>query len=299
MERSIQAQLDSGEEYTVEYRMRKKDGSYIWIHDTGHKTLAEDGRPAITSVCSDITAQRLAQLEVMNIYNNIPGAVFRCRFDPDFSVIDANDGLFDFLGYSREEFAAMGSRMSAVIYPEDLVVMEEKLRAQLEHGNTIQNENRLVCKNGQVKWISIKAQLFAGENGEQYFYCVFVDITDEKNVQERVKELYEEELAYFAELSSEGGLVQGRLNVTQNRLENYTSTEDTAIAEIGDTYDEAVKRLAASAWISDTEGKSSVTCSGKRCWPDMPQARPHIILNSSAEAAARVPSGAIPACDSA
>ena len=89
----------------------------------------------------------------------------------------------------------MGSRMSAVIYPEDLVVMEEKLRAQLEHGNTIQNENRLVCKNGQVKWISIKAQLFAGENGEQYFYCVFVDITDEKNVQERVKELYEEELA--------------------------------------------------------------------------------------------------------
>lgn len=103
VERSIQAQLDSGEEYTVEYRMRKKDGSYIWIHDTGHKTLAEDGRPAITSVCSDITAQRLAQLEVMNIYNNIPGAVFRCRFDPDFSVIDANDGLFDFLGYSREE----------------------------------------------------------------------------------------------------------------------------------------------------------------------------------------------------
>lgn len=247
VERSIQAQLDSGEEYTVEYRMRKKDGSYIWIHDTGHKTLAEDGRPAITSVCSDITAQRLAQLEVMNIYNNIPGAVFRCRFDSDFSVIDANDGLFDFLGYSREEFAAMGSRMSAVIYPEDLVVMEEKLRAQLEHGNTIQNENRLVCKNGQVKWISIKAQLFAGENGEQYFYCVFVDITDEKNVQERVKELYEEELAYFAELSSEGGLVQGRLNVTQNRLENYISTEDTAIAEIGDTYDEAVKRLAASA----------------------------------------------------
>ena len=99
---SIAAQLDRGEEYTVEYRMRKKDGSYIWIHDTGHKTVAEDGRPAITSVCSDITAQKLAQLEVMNIYNNIPGAVFRCRFDSDFSVIDVNDGLFDFLGYSRE-----------------------------------------------------------------------------------------------------------------------------------------------------------------------------------------------------
>lgn len=125
--------------------------------------------------------------------------------------------------------------------------MEEKLRAQLKHGNTIQNENRLVCKNGQVKWISIKAQLFTGENGEQYFYCVFVDATDEKNVQERVKELYEKELLYFAELSSEGGLVQGRLNVTQNRLESHASTDDASVAEIGDTYEEAVAKLAGSA----------------------------------------------------
>lgn len=69
--------------------------------------------------------------------------------------------------------------MSAVIYPEDLAVMERKTEAQLKYGNTIQNENRLVCKNGQVKWIC-QAQLFTGENGEQYFYCVFVDATDEK-----------------------------------------------------------------------------------------------------------------------
>ena len=123
-----------------------------------------------------------------------------------------------------------------------------------------------------------------------------MDITDEKNVQERVKELYEEELAYFAELSSEGGLVQGRLNVTQNRLENYISTEDTAIAEIGDTYDEAVKRLAASA-VDIGYGRKIFRDLQRE--KDMPQARPHIILNSSAEAAARVPSGAIPACDSA
>ena len=82
----------------------------------GRRVKAEDGRPAIISVCMDITAQKRAQAEVLNLYNNIPGAVFRCRFDADFSVIDANDGLFEFLGFSREEFAAMGNRMSAVIY---------------------------------------------------------------------------------------------------------------------------------------------------------------------------------------
>ena len=246
-EQSIAEQLERGDEYVVEYRMQKKNGTYIWVHDAGHRSISEDGRPAVTSVCSDITAQKSAQTEVLNLYNNIPGAVFRCRFDPDFSVIDANDGLFDFLGYSREEFAAMGNCMSAVIFPDDLTIMAEKLMAQLEHGNTIQNENRLICSNGQIKWISIKAQLFTDEDGEQYFYCVFVDITDEKNVQERVRELYEKELTYFAELSSEGGLIQGRINVTRNMLENYISTEDVSIASLGDTYEEVISKLVSSA----------------------------------------------------
>lgn len=41
------------------------------------------------------------------------------------------------------------------------------------------------------------------------------DITDEKKVQSRVRDLYEEELAYFTELSSVGGTLQGRMNVTK------------------------------------------------------------------------------------
>lgn len=184
---AVAGQLEKNEEYVVEYRMKKKDGSYIWVHDVGRRVTAEDGRPAIASVCIDITAQRQAQEEVMHLYNNIPGAVFRCRFDDGFSILSANDGLFDFLGYTRGEFAAMGNKMSSVIYPEDFAVMASKLRAQLKYGNTIENENRLVCKDGTVKWVSIKAQLFTEQDREQYFYCVFVDITDEKSYRSGLK----------------------------------------------------------------------------------------------------------------
>ena len=132
--RLLTAQLAEKDEYAVDYRMKKKDGTYIWVHDLGRRTVAEDGRAAVASVCVDITAQKTAQDEVLHLYNNIPGGVFRCRFDEDFSVIDANDGLFEFIGYSRDEFAAMGNRMSAVIYPEDLSVMAQKLK---EYGDGI------------------------------------------------------------------------------------------------------------------------------------------------------------------
>lgn len=259
----VASQLEADEEYVVEYRMKRKDGSYIWVHDVGRRMIAEDGRPAITSVCIDITAQRRAQEEVLRLYNNIPGAVFRCRFDEGFSVIDANDGLFEFLGYTREEFAALGNRMSAVIYPDDLHEMKEALEAQLAAGNTIHNENRLICKDGSVRWISIKAQMFQESGGERSFYCVFVDVTDEKLLQKREKELYEQELSYFAELSSYGGSTQGRINVTQNRLETYLAAADVAVAVPGDSYDQVIEKLAASA-VDPASGEEIRACLNRR-----------------------------------
>ena len=265
---AVAVQLAEKDEYIVEYRMKKKDGSYIWVHDQGRRVSAENGRPAIASVCIDITAQRRAQEEVLSLYNNIPGAVFRCRFDADFSVIDANDGLFEFLGYTREEFAAMGNRMSAVIYPEDLAVMADKLNDQLRYGNTIHNENRLICKDGAVKWISIKAQVLREKGGEQYFYCVFVDITEEKQLQERMRELYEKELTYFVELSSQEGSIQGRVNVTQNRVESYLSTANVAVAQVGDTYDDTVEHLAASTVDSEQAEKLRRTLNRQKVLAD-------------------------------
>jgi two-component system sensor histidine kinase/response regulator len=247
VDRDVARQLKSADGYIVEYRMRKKEGSYIWVHDVGRRITAEDGRPAILSVCIDVTGQKQAQEEILHLYNSIPGAVFRCRFDEGLSVIDANDGLFEFLGYTREEFAAMGSRMSAVFSPESFSSMLQQLNRQLAHGCTAHSESRAICKDGKEKWLSMKTHFFSEPNGERYLSCIFVDITDEKRLQERVRELYEKELSYFAELSSSGGSIQGRLNVTQNRLESYLSTANVAVALVGDTYEKTVENLASSA----------------------------------------------------
>ena len=214
-----------------------------WLVKSFYAAEADESRKAGLVDMEDL---RQAREEILHLYNNIPGAVFRCRFDSDFSVIDGNNGLYEFLGYTREEFAAMGSRMSSVIYPEDLAVMTAKLKEQLKFGNTIKNENRLIRKDGTVRWISIKAQLLL-EDGEPYFYCVFVDITEEKLLQERMKELYEQEMTYFAELSSADGNTQGCLNVSQGNLETYIAAPEEAVTVVGDSYEEAIDKITASA----------------------------------------------------
>lgn len=49
--------LAPGDQYEIEYRMKKKDGGYLWVHDIGRRTVAADGRDAIISVLIDISQQ--------------------------------------------------------------------------------------------------------------------------------------------------------------------------------------------------------------------------------------------------
>lgn len=46
-----------GDQYEIQYRMKKKDGSYFWVHNIGRRTVAANGQDAIISVLIDITEQ--------------------------------------------------------------------------------------------------------------------------------------------------------------------------------------------------------------------------------------------------
>ncbi len=64
-----------GDQYEIEYRMKKKDGSYFWVHDVGRKTVAADGRAAIISVLIDFSQQvcTKARLEFEAISDPLTG----------------------------------------------------------------------------------------------------------------------------------------------------------------------------------------------------------------------------------
>lgn len=49
--------LAKGDQYEVQYRMKRRDGTDMWVHDIGRKTVADDGRDAIISVLVDISEQ--------------------------------------------------------------------------------------------------------------------------------------------------------------------------------------------------------------------------------------------------
>lgn len=90
-----------------------------------------NGIPALAVRCEDVAEpsamdqrKKRAFNQVETLLNSKPGTAFRCKFSPDWDVMYANDGFYDFRKDTREEFASLGNKMSAVIYAEDQAPLE-------------------------------------------------------------------------------------------------------------------------------------------------------------------------------
>lgn len=134
VDQEVARQIALAGEYTVEYRMRKMDGSYIWVRDVGRAITAENGKPAIISVCIDTTDLHAAQEERKQLLNTIPGAVLRCRYAKGLEVLETSDGLFDITGLSKEEFAEAGNRLASLFPLEDAAAILPSFDRQMASG---------------------------------------------------------------------------------------------------------------------------------------------------------------------
>ncbi|MEG1808316.1 MAG: PAS domain-containing protein [Oscillospiraceae bacterium] len=201
------------------------------------------GVPAYVIYLSDISEEKKANNEIARIYNNIPGAVFRCRVDSDWTVTSANDGMYEFFGYTREEFSAMGNRMSAVIHPDDFSFVFSAATAQIDAGKvSIEDELRILCKDKSVKWILLRGQLIESEDDGKLFYCVFVDITEKKKATFELAKTQQK----LAAAIDHAGLAYLEYDIARDRAYlNSVSTAEYSLNEVIENYPEALYKTGA------------------------------------------------------
>lgn len=113
------------------------------------------------------------------------GGVFDCLYDEHFTLLDAQDSLYELLGYTREEFRDKHQdHLLDSIYTEDQEPVADEIARQLSSGNVFMYENRLITKSGRLQWIWISGELHTAEDGRKYFHCIFHDINDIHQTQE-------------------------------------------------------------------------------------------------------------------
>ncbi len=249
--RRIAGQIAKSGEYTVEYRMRKKTGEYIWVHDIGRSVTAENGKPAIMSVCVDITALRIAQEDRRQLLNTIPGAVLRCRYAEGLEVLDTNDVLYAITGYGPEELALAGNRLTALLEPEDAEKILSAFHAQLAAGaGSVYTECRMNRRGGEAIWIALRGHItVATDGGEPVLFCMLTDVTEQVEERARVRRRFQRESDRATELAAPNLVAKALANLTEDAFESYSGLGGAATAAYfaAATVDEAMRYIADSA----------------------------------------------------
>lgn len=132
---------------------------------------------------------------------NLPGMVYRCRNDRDWTMVFVSDGCISLTGYPPTDLVE-NARVSyaEVIHPEDRSQVWDKVQAALAKGTEYELTYRIRTAVGNEKWVWERGRGVYSAEGNLMFLEGFVaDITEQKRAEDELARYRENLEARVAE----------------------------------------------------------------------------------------------------
>jgi two-component system, sensor histidine kinase and response regulator len=165
-------QIFKSDRRSLEYRYRRKDGSFCWVNDEQYIVRDADGEPLeIVGSWSDITARKAAEdaqasasERVSLLLSAAPAVIYSFAASGDFAPTFVSDNIGSMLGYRPDEYIKDAAFWRAHVHPDDLADVEAKQEQVFEKGHHLA-EYRFRKKNGSYCWVSDEQRLIRDERG--------------------------------------------------------------------------------------------------------------------------------------
>jgi PAS domain S-box-containing protein len=202
----LEKHLEKGTPYDVEYRVKRKDGSYIWWHDMGACRRDKQGKAyQMSGVCIDVTerkrteeALRESEKRYRLLFEGISDGVFVHDITNDDlpgRFLAVNDTICQRLGYTREELLRLTVR--DIDAPES-TVDPRAIMERLKRNKKLLFQQTHVAKDGRRIPVEINAQIFQMQD-RVVILSVIRDITERKQAEE-AKRISEERIVKLSSL---------------------------------------------------------------------------------------------------
>ena len=200
--------LDTGQEKVDVFRMKRKDGSEIWVEDHGHYIHDNHGNVIYhEGILRDVTPRLIAEAERWQAEETL--RQFKTIMDDSndaIFIIDANTGQYKYfnkrarllLGYSREELDHMGV-LDIATHLTSLEVWLQRV-ALVRANNGLIFETSYRRKDGSTLPVEVSAKSLQYEEGETIVAFVR-DITERKRAEQERERLIHELEAKNTELT--------------------------------------------------------------------------------------------------
>lgn len=181
------------EPFRQEYRLRRQDGSFIWVLEESQVVRDAAGDALCwQGYLQDISARkeserrrRDAESRLRSLIETIP-AITYTHHHMSLSFEYVSPQVETILGYARREWS--GDLWRAILHPEDReATLAENDRVD-ETGERFSMEYRVHAADGRVVWLRDESVLLHDADGEPTVWQgVMIDVTDAKVAEEKLR----------------------------------------------------------------------------------------------------------------
>lgn len=184
--RSLSAAFRHEATWKDDYRLRRADGSHVWVQDTGVIVRDEDGRPArMLGTIRDITQAReagLAHEQAAELHRTLfrGAANPALRVDREGCYLEANDAALAFWERTQEEMQAHDFWDD---FPPELGEF-----VKVAFSSEKRMETEVVVEVQETKRTVIAAIVPCRIAGQDSFFCLCTDITAHELLEEQLRD---------------------------------------------------------------------------------------------------------------
>src|SRR5215217_252204 len=189
--------------HTVTYRIRRKDGSYVWFETTTRGVVRQPGTEELTetiAVSRDVTDRKRVEAQLRESQEALRKSEQFYRFAVEAGRIGTWDldlrtqecllspKMAQLMGYPRDQTTVPGPQWRESVIPEDRNSMASALAATIEDDAPFDLEFRIALKDGKERWLYSRGGATRDPSGEALrVHGATIDITERKRTEERLR----------------------------------------------------------------------------------------------------------------
>ena len=212
LEEAYNHATEDGVPFDLELQVRTATGRLLWCRAYGEPVIENGKCVKMRGTFQDINSRKLAELakaeserQLSTLMSNLPGMVYRCKNDDEWSMEFVSKGCSNLTGYAPEDL--IGSHVAsygALIHPEDKGRVWKNVQDAVEARRPFELEYRLLAADGSEKWVREQGQAVLSENEDVLALEGFISDVSEQHRAEEALRANEERLGLALEATSDG-----------------------------------------------------------------------------------------------